>query len=86
MCSLVAALFGLGVAVGVLIENIRMHSIAALERDETERAVTAIDYLNFFTAVVQEQNKKLDMIAKKPCRACSEDPEITQDMPIMKKD
>ena len=81
MCALAFGLVGLGVAIGVVIENARQSNLEAIRKQKEEKIATSVDYLNFFTEVVQEQNKKLDTLAA--CRAYV-DPEVTQDIPVVK--
>tara|TARA_B100000131_G_scaffold8572_1_gene9042 strand:- start:3716 stop:3964 length:249 start_codon:yes stop_codon:yes gene_type:complete len=81
MCALAFGLVGLGMAIGVVIENARQSNLEAIRKQKEEKIATSVDYLNFFTEVVQEQNKKLDTLAA--CRAYV-DPEVTQDIPVMK--
>ena len=81
MCALAFGLVGLGMAIGVVIENARQSNLEAIRKQKEEKIATSVDYLNFFTEVVQEQNKKLDTLAA--CRAYV-DPEVTQDIPIVK--
>ena len=81
MCALAFGLVGLGMAIGVVIENARQSNLEAIRKQKEEKIATSVDYLNFFTEVVQEQNKKLDTLAA--CRAYV-DPEVTQDIPVVK--
>lgn len=81
MCALAFGLVGLGMAIGFVIENARQSNLEAIRKQKEEKIATSVDYLNFFTEVVQEQNKKLDTLAA--CRAYV-DPEVTQDIPVVK--
>lgn len=82
MCALCCGLVGLGVAIGVLVENTRQAALDALRKMQEEKIATSADYLNFFVEVTQEQNKKLDTLIR--CRDCF-DPDVTQDIPVIEQ-
>jgi len=86
MVSLALALFSLGVAVGMGIESMRYHAVEVLHiAESSQNTIPAItDATVSLANVLEAQNKKLDTLLM--CQAyVREDPEITQDIPIVRK-
>ncbi len=86
MISLALALFALGVAVGMGIESMRYHAVGVLQAAETSQsAIPAItDATASLVNALEAQNKKLDTLIMHQAYV-REDPEITQDIPIVQQ-
>ena len=88
MISLALGLFVLGMACGCLIENVRVRALEAIELEKIPIAEVVSDpmleLLEAQTGELRLQNKKLDTLIMHQAYM-AEDPEITQDIPIVEQ-